>query len=113
MSEDYKSEIEKLKAQANDFLRSHFFYAAKDLYERVLESDPEDETAYLGILMSEALVTSKEDLIAYYQTLYSDKTYETAYACEKDEEHIEEKCEKYRLKGYLEEEEIVDLDIDL
>ena len=102
-------EIEKLKGQAEDFLKSHFFYAAEDLYQRILDLDENDKDAHLGILMSKTLNPDEESLIAYYQELYVGKIHETRIACEKDEDHIDRMCEFFSVEGYLAPEEIARL----
>ena len=102
-------EIKKLKDQAMSFLDSHFFYAAVDMYKRVLTIDPEDRDSHLGVLMGNASVNSEEELIRYYQNMYPDSYIEKRYACDKDDETIERLCNTYWLEGYLSKEEITRL----
>jgi len=99
-------EKKKLKDQARNFLDSRFFYAAVDMYKRVLAIDPEDRDSHLGVLMGNALVNSEEELIAFYQGLYPDSQAEKKFACEKDEKTISRICDTYWLEGYLSKEEI-------
>ena len=75
-------EMKKLKDQAKSFLDSHFFYAAVDMYKRVLAIDPEDRDSHLGILMGNASANSEEELIRHYQNLYPDSYIEKRYGCE-------------------------------
>ena len=109
LNEENIQEIIKLKQQAEEFSDSHFFFAANDLFGRVLELDPNDLEAHYGILMSSAQVSSKEDLITHYQDLYSDKVYETKQACDRKDDTIEQMADSFSVDGYLEKEEIVHL----
>lgn len=102
-------EMKKLKDQAKSFLDSHFFYAAVDMYKRVLAIDPEDRDSHLGVLMGNASANSEEELIRHYQNLYPDSYMEKRYACDKDEETIKRLCNTYWLEGYLSKEEITRL----
>lgn len=99
-------EKNRLKDQARDFLDSRFFYAAVDMYRRVLAIDLNDRESHLGVLMGNASVNSEEELIRYYQNKYSDSHTEKRYACNIDEETIERLCDTYWLEGYLSKEEI-------
>lgn len=99
-------EMKKLKDQAKSFLDSHFFYAAVDMYKRVLAIDPEDRDSHLGVLMGNASAIDEEELIRYYQNLYPDSYTEKRYACDKDEETIKRLCGTYWLEGYLSKDEI-------
>ena len=102
-------EMKKLKDQAKSFFDSHFFYAAVDMYKRVLTIDPEDRDSHLGVLMGNASANSEEELIRFYQNLYPDSYIEKRYACGKDEETIKRLCDTYWLEGYLSKEEITRL----
>lgn len=101
-----RQEIEELKDQAKEFLDSRYFYAASDLYARILNNNPNDKDGHIGLLLTENKISSEEYLIRHYQDLYSEEEYEIKLACEKEEEHIEEMCERYCIPGYLEKEEI-------
>ena len=98
--------MKKLKDQAKSFLDSRFFYAAVDMYKRVLMIDPEDRDSHLGVLMGNALVNSEDELIHYYQNKYQDSYAEKRNACEKDEKTIQRLCDTYWLEAYLSKEEI-------
>ena len=102
-------EMKKLKDQAKSFLDSHFFYAAVDMYKRVLAIDPEDRDSHLGVLMGNASANDEDELIRYYQNMYPDSYIEKRYACNKDEETIERLCSTYWLERYLSKEEIARL----
>ena len=99
-------EKNRLKDQARNFLDSRFFYAAVDMYRRVLAIDLNDRDSHLGVLMGNASANSEEELIRYYQNKYSDSHTEKRYACIIDEETIERLCDAYWLEGYLSKEEI-------
>lgn len=109
LNEENRQEIIKLKQQAGEFLNFRFFFAANDLYGRLLELDPEDLDGHYGALMSNAQVSNKEDLIAYYQDLYSEKAFETKEACEKRKDVIDHMTESFFVDGYLGKEEIARL----
>jgi len=99
-------DIKRLKDQAKDFLDTHFFYAAVDMYERVLSLDPSDTDSHLGILMGKAMVTSQDELISFYLKHYSIQKTEILYATKKDEETIRRLCDLYWVNGYLSKEDI-------
>ncbi len=101
-----EEEVSQIKKQAAEFLASRYFYAAFDQYEKLLKNDPEDIDALLGAAMCQIKVSSSDELIEHYCKLYSANEYEIVLACEKDEDHIEEMCEKNAVKGYLEKVEI-------
>ena len=103
LSED---EMNEMKKQALDFLASHYFYAALDVYQQILESDPDDKDAHIGVLLCENKFEYKEDLLSYYKNLYSIEEKEIRLACDKDDEHIEEMCERFYLEKYFEKNEI-------
>lgn len=99
-------EIRESKKQALEFLDSHYFYAASDIYKNILENNPNDKDAHIGSLLASNKIDNEEALIKYYQDLYSAEEYELKLACDKDEKHIEEICDKFYIPDYLEKEEI-------
>lgn len=99
-------EIKDAKKQALEFLSSHYFYAASDVYKKLLENNPNDKEAHIGVLLCENKIDDEEKLIRYYRNLYSNEEYEIKLACEPDTDHIEEMCKKFYLPDYLEKEEI-------
>ncbi len=99
-------EASEIRKQAEEFLRSRYFYAAKDQYMKLLEYDPGDKEAHIGVLLCDNKTDDVEELIRYYQDLYSVEETELLLACDKEEEHIEEMCEKFCLPDYLEKSEI-------
>lgn len=99
-------EIKDAKKQALEFLSSHYFYAASDIYKKLLENNPNDKEAHIGVLLCENKIDDEEKLIRYYRNLYSNEEYEIKLACEPDTDHIEEMCKKFYLPDYLEKEEI-------
>ena len=99
-------EIRESKKQALEFLDSHYFYAASDIYKNILENNPNDKDAHIGVLLASNKIDNEEALIKYYQDLYSVEEYELKLACDKDESHIEEMCNKFYIPDYLEKEEI-------
>ena len=101
-----KEEIDELKRQASEFLSSRYFYAASDLYKRILENNPNDKDGHLGLLMTANKITDEEDLIRYYQDLYSDEEYEIRLAAEKEDSHVKEMCERYRVEDYYDDDAI-------
>lgn len=100
-------EIRESKKQALEFLDSHYFYAASDVYKSILENNPNDKDAHIGTLLSLNKIDNEEALIKHYQDLYSVEEYELKLACDKDENHIEEMCNKFYIPDYLEKEEIL------
>ena len=101
-----KEETEQIKKQAAEFLASRYFYAAFDQYKKILSAEPHDTDALLGAAMCEIKADSSQKLVRYYTDLYSHDEYEIVLACDKDESHIDEMCEKNAVKGYLEKAEI-------
>ena len=101
-----KEETEQIKKQAAEFLVSRYFYAAFDQYKKILSAEPHDTDALLGAAMCEIKADSSQKLVRYYTDLYSHDEYEIVLACDKDESHIDEMCEKNAVKGYLEKAEI-------
>lgn len=101
-----KEEIEELKKQASEFLNSRYFYAASDLYKRILENNPNDKDGHIGLLLTENKISDEEDLISHYQDLYSNEEYEIKLAAEKEESHIKEMCERYRVEDYYDDDAI-------
>ena len=99
-------EIRGSKKQALEFLDSHYFYAASDIYKNILENNPNDKDAHIGSLLASNKIDNEEALIKYYQDFYSAEEYELKLACDKDEKHIEEICDKFYIPDYLEKEEI-------
>ncbi len=99
-------EIRKLKDQAKGFLDSGFYYAATDLYQRILDSDPEDPDAHLDILIARNKCKDEETLLNYYQDLYSERVTEKKVACEADRAFIDKLVEDYCLEGRLDKAEI-------
>lgn len=99
-------EIRESKKQALEFLDSHYFYAASDIYKNILENNPNDKDAHIGSLLASNKIDNEEALIKYYQGFYSDEEYELKLACDKDKKHIEEICDKFYIPDYLEKEEI-------
>ncbi len=99
-------ETNEMKKQALEFLQSRYFYAASDLYEKILDNNPNDKDAHIGLLLCRLKVTDEGKLIEYYQNLYSDVEYEIKLACDREEDHIEEMCEKHYVPDYYEKEEI-------
>ena len=99
-------EIRESKKQALEFLDSHYFYAASDIYKNILENNPNDKDAHIGSLLASNKIDNEESLIKYYQDLYSVEEYELKLACDKDKSHIEEMCNKFYIPDYLEKEEI-------
>jgi len=107
-------EIKELRKQAEEFLSSGYFYAAKDVFERLLDLDGEDKRAHLGVLMSERKINDEEELIRYYQDLYSEDEYEIKLASEKQDDHVKEMCERFFVADYLSKNEIRSIyDFDL
>ena len=99
-------EIRESKRRALDFLDSHYFYAASDIFKNILENNPNDKDAHVGSLLASNKIDNEEELIGHYQALYSSEEYEIKIACDKDENHIEEMCEKFYIPDYLEKETI-------
>lgn len=100
------TEISEMKKQASDFLRSRFFYAASDIYAQILEENPNDKDAHLGLLMCSVKKSSESDLVEYYQNLFSDDRYEIRLACDRDEGYVVEMCDRYCVPDYLEKSDI-------
>lgn len=101
-----KEEIEDFKKQASEFLASRYFYAASDLYKRILENNPNDKDSHIGLLLTENKISDEEDLISHYQDLYSEEEYEIKLAAEKEDSHVKEMCERYRVEGYYDDDAI-------
>lgn len=99
-------EISEMKKQASEFLQSRYFYAASDLYEKILNINPNDKDAHVGLLLCKQKVTDEDKLIEYYQNLYTLEEFENRLACDREEDHIEEMCEKHCVPDYYEKEEI-------
>ena len=68
--------------------------------------NPDNEDAYLGILMARTKTNDTDELFDYYKNLYGSDIYEAIEACKEDNDHIEEMIEKYYLPEYLERETI-------
>lgn len=112
-----QNDLEKLtktKDQAKELLNSGFYYAAADLYERILSENNDDREAHIGILMAKNEMKTEEELIRYYQDLYFIAEPEIKKACEKNDKAIKDMRDKFFIKGYLEEQTILKLcDFDL
>lgn len=107
-------ELAKTKEQANEFLNSGFYYAAADLYERLLTNNSNDKESHLGVLMAKNEVKTREELIRYYQNLYLNVEPEIKEACERNDKAISDICDEFVIKGYLDEQIILRLcDCDL
>lgn len=91
------SQSDKRKERAYEFLRMRYFSSAADLFERLRDEDPNDEDVRFGVLMSKLSVTSREELIRYYQDLFSKTEYEEKIAFDKDEDTIKQAIETYQL----------------
>ncbi len=98
--------IEKMRDQAKGFLDSGFYYAAADLYNRLLEFDPDDHEAHLYVLISKNKCKDEDALLKHYQDLYSERVTEKKIACEANREFIDKLAEDYYLEDRLEKEEI-------
>ena len=101
-----EAEKKELKEQAREFLDSRYFYAAADQFKKLIENDPDDEEDRIGALMAEKKIADEDALMRYYRDLFSIPEYEIKLACDKEEEHIEEMCEKNYVEDYLKKDEI-------
>ena len=105
-SNERKLKISNLLTIAEDFLQSSEYKLADEYYSEVLQLDPNNIDAYLGILMVDTKTNNKEELFEYYQNLYIDDETEILEACKKDVNHINEMIDKYEIPGYLDAETI-------
>ena len=101
-----RNELEEFKNEAKGFLNSHYFYAAAEAYERILKDHPNDKDAHIGLLLTSNKIDEEDKLIRYYQDLYSEEEYEIKLAADKEEDHIEEMCNRYVISDYLEKDDI-------
>lgn len=99
-------DIEELKQEAEEFLSSRYFYAASDIFEKILKNNPNDKDGHIGLLLTSNKIGNEEALIRYYQNLYSEEDYEIKLAADREEKHIEEMCERFCIPDYLEKEDI-------
>ncbi len=99
-------EAKDLESQASEFLKSGYYFAAYQFYQKLSRQDPDNRDFHVACLLSQNSLNEEKDLPGFYQDLYSDDRDEIALACEKDEEHIGEMLEKCYVPGYLEKEEI-------
>ena len=97
---------EQLKQQAADFLKSGYFFAAQQFYKKLLEEEPDNKDYHIASLMAKNSIRSEDELIVYYQDLYSKPEYEAKPVTETEDSHVEEAIEKSYIPGYLEEDEI-------
>ena len=96
----------QLLAEAKKALRANDFDVAKAKFNEVLSIDPDNIEARFGILNTNTKTRNMDELLEYYENLYSSPAYESIKACEPDVSRIEKNVEKFYIPGYLEKDEI-------
>ncbi len=102
----FRQSIQNALDQARGNLVTKKFSDAYDGFTKVISMDPENEDAYLGVLMSQAKALDEDELFDYYRNLYDDGQGEVLEACKEDTDHIEEMVRKYALPELLDKETI-------
>ena len=102
-----QEDLNELKTQAADFLKSGLYFAASQLYLRLLKVQPDSKDLHIGSLLAKNSLNQEDKLIGYYQDLFNKPEYEILLGCEPDNEHIQDVAEKNELPSYLEKEEIL------
>ena len=75
-----EEDIRYLKEQSSEFLKSGYFFAASEMFGRLLDHDPDDKSARIGALMADNRISDENKLVPYLQDLYSDEEYEIKLA---------------------------------
>lgn len=89
------------------FLEDGDFKSADEYFDRVLDNDPENGEAYLGKLLVEKKITSIDNLVSYYQDLYSEDDSKDIVVDIIDTDHIIKMADQYAVPGYYEKNEIL------
>ena len=96
----------ELLAEAKKALRANDFDLSRTKFNEVLSIDPDNIEARFGILNTNTKTRNMDELLEYYENLYSSPAYESIKACEPDVSRIEKNVEKFYIPGYLEKDEI-------
>ena len=107
MEENARNEkLANLLTCARDFLSSGDSRLADDYFEEVLQLDPDNTEAYLGLLMVDTGTSDIDELFEYYRNLYIEDETEILEACKKDSKHINDMVSKYAVPSYLDPDTI-------
>ena len=104
-----RDHLQQLYKQGNENLQGGIYDEAKKCFNEYLSIDPDREDIYLLLLMAETQTESNEELFEYYRQLYHDDVPEIMTACEANDEHIAEICDKCEIPGELEKSEIAEM----